>query len=405
MNPTVCVSGFMTIGIPTVWRDTANTTYLLGTIASIIEHTTAVEKKSITMLILLADFAQHRRDVLFSNINKTYQEYIDSGFIQIMSVKQSAYPPLTHLKQNYKDAPKRVSWRSKQVVDFAFMFYYARNLSTYYLQIEDDVITAPNFYASIKDFIIKQSKPWVTLQFSELGFIGKLFKSSDLDQFAKFLMLFYQEQPVDFLFILFAKLLTFPTMPLRKPTLFQHMGYYSTLRLSKSQKLNKLKDKYFAAGMTVAVPFPKHSIQEYRPNPPALLYSNITHYKHYLPYNAYSNNKDEYFWGKTPKANDTFLVVFRTALPLNKVSIETGHQLQMNDYLRHGQVDVSPGLDLTSNGGTKCHNYQYLGVFVDGHFEDNNLQSKVSFPIKCLRILVTKSQEEWLIIHKILVQI
>ena len=95
--------------------------------------------------------------------------------MQIMQAHRDAYPPLQGLKRNYNDAEIRVKWRSKQVVDFAFMFYYGRNLSDYYIQIEDDVICAPNFVRHIKDFIQAQKKNWVNLEFSSLGFIGKSF--------------------------------------------------------------------------------------------------------------------------------------------------------------------------------------------------------------------------------------
>ncbi len=91
----------------------------------------------------------------------------------ILQVSQSAYPPLTGLKRNYNDAETRVRWRSKQVADFAFMFYYGRTLSEYYVQIEDDVICAPRFVSIIKEFINQQKEPWVILEFSSLGFIGE----------------------------------------------------------------------------------------------------------------------------------------------------------------------------------------------------------------------------------------
>ena len=69
--------------------------------------------------------------------------------MQILQVSPSAYPPLTNLKRNYNDAPERVYWRSKQVVDFAFMFYYGKDLAQYYLQIEDDVLSSMKLYPKI----------------------------------------------------------------------------------------------------------------------------------------------------------------------------------------------------------------------------------------------------------------
>ena len=168
-------SVFLTIGIPTINRRKAEFTYLKGTLQSIVEQTSDSDKESVIVLIFLADFNETLKEPVIRHIQQYYQKYLDSGFMQIMQAHRDAYPPLQGLKRNYNDAEIRVKWRSKQVVDFAFMFYYGRNLSDYYIQIEDDVICAPNFVRHIKDFIQAQKKNWVNLEFSSLGFIGKSF--------------------------------------------------------------------------------------------------------------------------------------------------------------------------------------------------------------------------------------
>jgi alpha-1,3-mannosylglycoprotein beta-1,4-N-acetylglucosaminyltransferase C len=96
---------------------------------------------------------------------------------------------LENLKRNYDDPVERVKWRSKQVMDFAYMFHYGAPLSQYYIQIEDDVITAPNVTAGIRE-CIGQHMQWTVLEFSYLGFIGKLFRSEDLERLARFLAMF-----------------------------------------------------------------------------------------------------------------------------------------------------------------------------------------------------------------------
>ena len=126
----------------------------------------------------------------FSYIKDQYGEHLSSGFILIMEVDQSAYPPLDNLKRNYNDPPFRVKWRSKQVVDYAFMFYVGKNLSKYYMQIEDDVISSMKLLTKIKDGIAKAQQQWTTLEFAYLGFIGKLYKAEDLERFAEFLCCF-----------------------------------------------------------------------------------------------------------------------------------------------------------------------------------------------------------------------
>ena len=71
---------------------------------------------------------------------------------------------------------ERVRWRAKQVADYATLFAFSAGQSHYYLQLEDDVQCASGFVDSIRQFIQKQRSVWAMLEFSELGFIGKLFR-------------------------------------------------------------------------------------------------------------------------------------------------------------------------------------------------------------------------------------
>ena len=183
--------------------------------------------------------------IYFRYVQNTYPEYLQSGFIQIMQVPKTAYPPLENLKRNYNDAPERVYWRSKQVVDFAFMFYYGKDLAKYYIQIEDDVICSLGIYTKIMSGIDQyKHKKWVTLEFSSLGFIGKLYRSSDLERLANFMLIFYDEQPVDYLFILFSQVLTQKYRRIVRPAVFQHFGLHSSLKEKGS--VVKEKERFFA---------------------------------------------------------------------------------------------------------------------------------------------------------------
>ena len=55
--------------------------------------------------------------------------------------------------------------------------------SHYYVQLEDDVQSAPGFVSDVRRFVDKHSSAgdgynWALLEFSELGFIGKLLRFS-----------------------------------------------------------------------------------------------------------------------------------------------------------------------------------------------------------------------------------
>jgi alpha-1,3-mannosylglycoprotein beta-1,4-N-acetylglucosaminyltransferase C len=45
------------------------------------------------------------------------------------------------------------------------------------MQMEDDVLTIPGYLNVIKQFIAEQKVEWSCLEFSQIGFIGKVFHS------------------------------------------------------------------------------------------------------------------------------------------------------------------------------------------------------------------------------------
>ena len=148
--------------------------YVMSTLQSVIETTSEREKLNTHVIVFLADFNEEYNEQVIANITNKYMLYVHSGFVIIIQASKDFYPPLTGLKQNFGDKEDRVHWRSKQVADFAFMFSFAANLSEYYLQLEDDVICADGFVSAIREFIQRQKRRWAVLEFSELGFIGKI---------------------------------------------------------------------------------------------------------------------------------------------------------------------------------------------------------------------------------------
>ena len=61
------------------------------------------------------------------------------------------------------DSMDRVRWRSKQLLDFTFLMMYAMRRGTYYVQLEDDVITKRGFVSTMNQFASKmtaENKPW-----------------------------------------------------------------------------------------------------------------------------------------------------------------------------------------------------------------------------------------------------
>ena len=258
------------------------------------------------------------------------------------------------------------------------------------MQLEDDVRCAENFVDAIKSYISVQRKIWACLEFSELGFIGKLFKSADLKKLSTFMMTFYDEQPVDWLIRYFRMSMAQPDVLLRKPTLFQHIGLKSSFDTSK---LNKLKDRYFDEGTK-----PIKIV-----NPEADLITDIRQFKDYKVDMSYLAGSG-FFWGIAPKKDQAVFVIFKHPVVIKRIFVQTGNEQHAKDILSHGTVKISPTVKKLMKGSPSCSGFLEVGTFVHGGIDEKNLDSRYpEVKTQCLQILVTESQKEWLIINQIAV--
>ncbi|XP_043565643.1 alpha-1,3-mannosyl-glycoprotein 4-beta-N-acetylglucosaminyltransferase C isoform X1 [Chiloscyllium plagiosum] len=374
---------YLTIGLSSVKRKRGN--YLLETIKSIFDQSSYEELNEIVVIVHLADFDLSWCEDIVQEVSRKFGHHIISGRLMVIHTLEEYYPSLDGLKRNYNDPEDRVKFRSKQNVDYAFLLNFCANLSDYYVMLEDDIHCSKNFLSAIKKVITsRKGSYWVTLEFSKLGYIGKLYHSHDLPRLAQFLLMFYQEMPCDWLLIHFQGLLAQKDIIRFKPSLFQHMGYYSSFRGTE----NKLKDDDF-----------EEDSFDIPDNPPATLYTNMNVFEHYDPRKAYSN-VDEYFWGKSTSAGDYFLIVLDKPTKIDKLKIQTGTDDRQNDILHHGALEVGQNVQIAKKG-KQCSSYVKLGEFQHGNIEIKDIGHKVEFDIHCIRILVTESQKEWLIIRSI----
>ncbi|XP_056138301.1 alpha-1,3-mannosyl-glycoprotein 4-beta-N-acetylglucosaminyltransferase C-like [Lampris incognitus] len=375
---------YLTIGLSSVKRKRGN--YLLETIKSIFDQSSYEELKEIVVVVHLADFDLVWCENLVQEITRKFAHHIIAGRLLVIHAPEEYYPSLDGLKRNYNDPEDRVRFRSKQNVDYAFLLNFCTNLSHFYMMLEDDVHCSRNFLTALKKVITsREGSYWVMLEFSKLGYIGKLYHSRDLPRLAHFLLMFYQEMPCDWLLIHFRGLLAQKDVIRFKPSLFQHMGYYSSYRGAE----NKLKDDDFEED-SIDIP----------DNPPASLYTNINVFENYDATKAYSSIADEYFWGKPPCTGDFFVIVFNKSTKISKIKIVTGIDDRQNDILHHGALEVGQKLVETKQG-RQCTSYITLGEFKRGTIEVHNVDHKIGFDMECIRIVITASQREWLIIRTI----
>ncbi|KAF6715055.1 Alpha-1,3-mannosyl-glycoprotein 4-beta-N-acetylglucosaminyltransferase C [Oryzias melastigma] len=371
---------FLAIGISSVKRGRGS--YLIPTLQSIFSQSSPEERSSLVVVVLLADFDVSWRISTVKEIRTVFPWELEQGHLVVIHVSEEWYPPLTGLKRNYNDAPDRVSFRSKQNIDYSFLIHYSAGFGEYYLQLEDDILSAKNFLTSIKKHIEEQnqkSSSWAMLEFSALGYIGKLYKSTDTPLLARFLFLFYQEMPCDWLMTHFREVMTQRETILFKPSLFQHMGTFSSFQGT----FNKLKDKDFEESLYS--------------NPPAEVYTDMSAYKNHLPLNAWEPG-ERFFWGRSPEKGNHMTVVFVRPAVVTGVLVETGSGGK--DLLDSGQVEIGQDVVTTEKGKT-CKEFRSLGAFKNGRFEMLDVDKKFSSASSCVRILVTAGQKDWIIIQKI----
>lgn len=91
-------------------------------------------------------------------ISDQFREHIDSGLIEIISPPASFYPDFNStVKKTLGDPLSRVVWRTKQNLDFAYLMMYCQPKATYYVQLEDDILTKPMFLTKMKHFAFKST--------------------------------------------------------------------------------------------------------------------------------------------------------------------------------------------------------------------------------------------------------
>ncbi|NWI85874.1 MGT4C acetylglucosaminyltransferase, partial [Pitta sordida] len=372
---------FLAVGLASVQRPRGF--YLPATLQSLFSQSTEEELQDMVVVVHLADTDPGWNARVALSIAQKFAHHILLGRLLLIHAPHELYPSLEGLKRNYNDPEERVRFRSKQNVDYAFLLAFAANLSSYYLMIEDDVWSAKSFLTAIRRALAsQQGSNWATLEFSKLGYIGKLYRSSDLPRLARFLLLFYQEMPCDWLLGHFRLLLTQKDVIRFKPSLFQHMGLYSSFQGT----LNRLEDEDFQAD---ALDVPD--------NPPASLFTSMAVFENHVPLKAYGS-AEGYFWGKNPVAGSTFSMVFQQPAHVSRVRVHTGSDEHRGDFLRAGVLELGRR---RRDDGRDCSTYTPAGTFDKGTVDQRGLERGIPGPVECVRIRVTRDQSEWLIIRSI----
>ncbi|CAG0903833.1 unnamed protein product, partial [Cyprideis torosa] len=294
------------LGIPTVRRHVQS--YLVHTLESLIQNMSPAEREDTLIVVMIGETNATVVEAVYGEIAESFRDHLNSGLIDVITPSPAFYPNMSTFPATLGDPRPRFEWRTKQNLDFAFLMLYASQKGTYYVQLEDDIITTKGFVTTMKTSAlstVKRHPNWIVLDFCTLGFIGKMISPKHIQSLVAFFTLFATTQPCDWLIIEYVrncicyvkqsekacqKALSEVWIKF-KPSLFQHIGMHSSLK----GKIQKLKDNNFKS-------FPPH-------NPPVRhFHSDIKSHKTYTLERAYSGKS--FFWGLEPQAGDEIVFEF-----------------------------------------------------------------------------------------------
>ena len=358
------------------------------------------ERDEVVIVVFIADMNNSYRDWVLKHVQDNWRSEVESGLIQVIVAPKEFYPDMNNLPPLFGDSPERVKWRSKQSLDYSFMWYYCQDLSKYYIQVEDDVLTEGFYFKRIKSFINQKEKDgeqWSCLEFGREGFIGVLYDSKHLRSLASFSRLLFWAMPIDYLFRKFNDVFLYGNAidNIYAPSLFEHVGRYSTLRGErreleqgrKKKKLVRTRPRYLKGK-----------------NPPAKLSTTILGHE-----DSHSINKpydrSGFYWGKAVRAGDKIEIVFDTEESLKRVVIVSGSEIHPDDTLLDSELLASP-----EDEDGKCTSYVSLAGYSDAATVDYTFSKAMPY-VKCIRLKIKKKRlnqrksARWLVISDIAVMV
>ena len=387
----------LVFGLPTVKRPVKS--YLLATLKNLIHQMSDAERHDSIIVVFIAE--PNDIDYVIKQsleIEEQFPNELESGLIEIISPPATFYPNMSNLQRTFGDTLERVVWRTKQNFDFAFLMNYCKSKALFYIQLEDDIISKQNYATKIKDYAIQMSrvKPdFLIIEFCQLGFIGKLFKTRDLIQYVFYFVMFANDKPCDWLIVNYAETKVCPLggkkdckkevakrwLKYDQGSLFQHVGLHSSLK----GKVQKLVDKSF----NKTPQFVKHPL-----NPKAAkLSTNLRVYQKHSLEKLY-NDMTDFFWTFEPKAGDYVQIDFANSEKLEQLVVKSGNDQHPEDiFERNTTISIKLA---------NIDHFQYMGNFdADGIA---SVTLKTPKLVDSVRIDCHSNSPKWLLVSEIKLQ-
>lgn len=363
------------------------------------------EEEEEVLIVIMISSSENKeyKEKVISDVERNFQEAIEKGNIIVIEPPKQYYPNLKNVPRLYNDPMERVEWRSRQAIDYSFLFYFSIDFGKYFIQLEDDIEAVENFYEKMDELIEKhKNKEWSVIEFGSRGFIGMMYRNKHLLPLSKFTRFFYWVMPVDWLFRAFNDIVLFGNSREFKSLspLFKHVGQHSSLN-GQFRRLEDLENDEEEEKVTIKSR--KSYFKSSKENPEAILRSSIIDYvqPNHLE-NPYT--KKGVFWGKSLVDRDFIEIIFSTPQNVKRFVVSSGSSVHFQDRFDKTDLLVSSEHDTAKD---KCLHYKLENTF-NGNIIDQSFKPPKEH-VRCFKILlqkVTKNNNgdaNWLFIENIVV--
>ncbi|XP_060035163.1 alpha-1,3-mannosyl-glycoprotein 4-beta-N-acetylglucosaminyltransferase-like protein MGAT4E isoform X2 [Erinaceus europaeus] len=350
---------------------------LLPTLLSLFHASSKKEQKHLTVVVHLVGSDRTWLGETVAQISKLFSSQILAGRLLLIHAPPEVYPAT----DGTPEQPSPKEHYSRQNVDHAFLLSFASKLSDYFLLLDDNVLCAHHFvsHISAKVNAIKPST-WVLLEFSNMGFLGKLFHSEDLPRLAHFLLLFHKEKPLPQLLPRFRALLDQKESQVCRPFRFFPRNTSSTASHSPS-------DTAFDFKRSPSGP----------DNPPAAVFTDMKVFDVHFPWEAYTLD-ESFFWTYNISTGNHLTVLLNRPVTLRRVQVLTGTIVDGRYTLKKGQVEL--GFD-PEGMPQFCTRFILLGQLMEGQLDQEVIQKDSAYNVSCVRLVVKASQASGLMVRHV----
>ncbi|MGH0133007.1 UNVERIFIED_CONTAM: hypothetical protein FKN15_015290 [Acipenser sinensis] len=236
--------------------------------------------------------------------------------------------------------------------------------------LEDDLIARTGYFQTMKNVALQQtSVEWMVIEFSQLGFIGKMFKASDLPVLVEFILMFYKDKPIDWL--------------------LDHMLWVKVCHPEKDADND----------------FGKQILHRANQNPSADITMSLTAYQHFSIEKAYYGQG--FFWALTPVSGDHITISFHQPVTVKRYLFRSGNIEHPGDKLFNTSVEVQPAnklvLEKMKEGLLSTYEqtkdgYIRIGAFVNGVAEG---EVPPVDKITAIRLFIHSNSPVWVLLSEV----